>query len=411
MSEGTGTPAAADDAPRITWRLAALGVLALFVMAPVTMPVPVLRELVQERFDVSEFQTSIFMSINMVGALFAAPVAGSVADFLGRRRALLVGGLVADSLLFLALTTPLPFGAFLALRFVEGCAHIVALSILLTLASHALPDAHRGRAMGLVGGSMMLGVALGAPLGGFVARAGPTAPLFAGSALLVCAALLAAATARDVAASDERASLRDILEALRSRPAIAVPLTFAFADRFTVGFFTTTFSLYLRRIHDTPPMEIGLLIMTFMAPFALLSYPFGRVADRRSVVVLLCAGSLAYGVGTAAVGFTGPPALWGLMFAIGTTAAVMFVPSMMLTVQIAPESIRATALGAFNAAGSLGFIVGPIAGGAISELVAANAGWPAGYRAAFVTAGASEALCVALTLPFLLRLRRSGAVR
>lgn len=411
MSEDISNSISVEGAPRNSGRLTILALLAIWIMAPVTLPVPVLRELVQERFDVSEFLTSLFMSINMVGALFAAPIAGSMADALGRRRAMLVGGLVLDCLLFLALTLPVSFPVFLALRFLEGCAHIVALSMLLSMASHALPDAYRGRAMGLVGGAMMLGVALGAPLGGVVAQGGSTAPLLAGSALLAGAALLAAVGTQNVEAEDSRAGLGEILAALRSRPAIILPLVFAFADRFTVGFFTTTFSLYLRRIHDVPAIQIGLLIATFMLPFALLSYPFGRLADRRSVVLLLCIGSATYGVGTALVGFTGPPMLWGLMFGIGVTAAVMFVPSMMLTVQLAPDSIRATALGAFNAAGSLGFIVGPLAGGAISELVAADGSWLEGYRAAFLTAGASEALCVALALPFLLRLRRSGAIR
>ncbi len=105
-----------------------------------------------------------------------------------------------------------------------------------------------------------------------------------------------------------------------------------------------------------------------------------------------------------------PPALFGLMFAIGITAAVMFVPSMLMTTSIAPDSIRATALGAFNAAGSLGFILGPIVGGAVSQLVAARSDWLTGYRAAFLVAGASELLCVAVALPFLLGLRRAGRV-
>jgi MFS family permease len=392
-------------------RLAALALLALGIMAPVTMPVPVLRELVQDRFDVSELQTSLFMSINMVGALVTAPLAGALADRLGRRRLLLVGGLLADALCFLALTAEVPFWAFLALRFVEGCAHITALSILLTLASHALPTERRGRAMGLVGGSMMLGVALGAPLGGVLGRSGPLVPLQIGAGLLLLAAGLALFAAWEVDDRHERPGLGDIVRALRAHPAILAPLIFAFADRFTVGFFTTTFSLYSRRIHDLSSTEIGLTIAVFMIPFALLSYPFGRLAERRSQVALLCGGSLLYGAGTALVGYVAPPALQGLMFAIGIAAAVMFVPSMLMTTQIAPAAVRATALGAFNAAGSLGFIVGPIAGGAISQLVAGDSGWLAGYRAAFLTAGASEALCVVIALPMLLRLRASGVVR
>ncbi len=391
------------------WRLAALAVLALGMMAPVTMPVPVLRELVQDRFAVSELLTSLFMSINMIGALAAAPLAGALADRWGRRRILLIGALLADGLCFLALTAQVSFPVFMAIRLLEGCAHITALSIVLTLASQALPPERRGRAMGLVGGSMMLGVALGAPLGGVLGAGGPLLPLQVGALILFGSAGLAAITAREVAGSVERPSLREIATALRAHPAILVPLTFAFADRFTVGFFTTTFSLYLRRIHDLPSAQIGLAIATFMIPFALLSYPFGRLSERRSLLLLLCGGSLLYGIGTASVGFVAPPEpLFALMFGIGVAAAVMFVPSMLMTIQLAPDSIRATALGAFNAVGSLGFVLGPIAGGAISQLVAARSDWLTGYRAAFAVAGASEALCVAVALPLLLWLRRSG---
>jgi MFS family permease len=251
---------------------------------------------------------------------------------------------------------------------------------------------------------MMLGVALGAPLGGVLGSPDPLLPLRVGGGLLLAAAGLAAWVARDDAsAGAERPGLREIGAALRAHPRLALPLIFAFADRFTVGFFTTTFSLYLRRIYDLPASRIGIAIFVFMLPFALLSYPFGRIAERRSPLALLCVGSLLYGVGTAAVGFTAPPALYALMFGIGVTAAVMFVPSMLLTARVAPDTIRATALGAFNAAGSLGFILGPLAGGAISQAVAADAGWLSGYRAAFVVAGLSEVLCVVIALPLWLR--------
>ena len=304
------------------------------------------------------------------------------------------------------------FPVFLTLRFLEGCAHITALSMLLTLASHALPAERRGRAMGLVGGAMMFGVALGAPLGGALGSYGALLPLQVGALLLLGVAGSAALFVRDFAGQDERPGLREILAALRAHPAIWVPLMFAFADRFTVGFFTTTFSLYLRRIHDLPSASIGLAIATFMIPFALLSYPFGRIAERYSALLLICVGSLLYGVGTAAVPHAALPGpLFALMFAVGVAAAVMFVPSMLLTIQLAPDSIRGTALGAFNAAGSLGFVIGPIAGGWISQTVAGSGDWLAGYRAAFAVAGASQVLCVALAIPLLLWLGRSASGR
>lgn len=391
--------------------LAPLGLLAVWIMMPVTLPVPVLRELVQDRFAVSELLTSLFMSINMIGALFAAPLAGMLMDRTHRTRSLLIGALVADAACFGALAAPVPYWLFLMIRFVEGCAHITALSVLLALASSALAPEHRGRAMGAIGGSMTLGIALGAPLGGFLGRFDALMPLQAAAALALSGALLAALVMRDSAGSTgARTTLREIIRALRAHPALLTPLAFAFADRFTVGFFTTTFSMYMRRIHGASSEEIGLAIAVFMLPFALLSYPFGRLAERYSVTALLCIGSVLYGIGTMWVGYSAPPVLYALMFATGFTAAVMFVPSMLMTTQLAPDAIRATGLGAFNAAGSLGFIIGPLAGGAISQWIAADSGWLEGYRAAFVTAGLSELLCVAFALPFLLRLRAQGRV-
>jgi MFS family permease len=321
-----------------------------------------------------------------------------------------VAALVADALLLAGLALPVPFAGFMLIRFLEGGAHIVALSLLLSLATQARPPAQRGRVMGLVGGGIMLGVAIGAPLGGVIGRDDPIRPLLAASALVALAAWLAWRTLEETAPDAERPSLRQILATLREHPLLLAPLAFAFADRFTVGFYTTTFSFFLSRIHALTPPQIGLLMAAFMLPFALLSYPFGRLSERTSRVAMISIGSLAYGIFTAAVPWCPVPALPALMLSLGIASAVMFVPSLLLTSQAATDSIRTTALGAFNAAGSLGFVVGPAVGGWVSEAVAARSDWLTGYRAAFGIAGASEIACVALGLPFLIVLaRRSRA--
>lgn len=386
------------------WRVAALGLLALLVLVPVTLPVAVLRGLVQERFGVSEALTSLFMSINMVGAVLAAPLAGALADRFGRRPQGIVAALLADAACFLALTQPMPFSLFLGIRFLEGCAHIFALSQLLALASGCRPAEQRGRVMGLVGGGLLLGVAVGAPLGGQVGRVDPVAPLYLGSAISLAAALLAAMILRETDAGGERRpGLAAIARLVRGNALLAVPLAFAFIDRFTVGFYTTTFSLFLQRIHDLPPPRIGVLIAIFMLPFAALSVPFGILAERTSRALLLCGGSLLYGIGTASLPWCPVDALPWLMAATGSAAAVMFVPSLVMTTELTPGAVRSTALGAFNAAGSLGFILGPVAGGLVSQEVARQAGsWETGYRAAFLVAGGSEILLALSVLPLLL---------
>jgi MFS family permease len=395
--------------PYERWRVAALGLIALLVLMPVTLPVPILRTLVQARFEVSEFLTSIFMSINMVGALLAAPLAGALTDRFGRRREMIVGALLVDALCFVGLTRDVSFGVFLGIRFIEGSAHIFALSLLLALASTSQTEEKRGRAMGVVGAGLLLGVALGAPLGGALGRNGPFVPLYAGAVIVALAAAAAAAVLRETGGErQQRPSIAEIAATVSAHRQIMVPLVFAFADRFTVGFYASTLTLYLTRIHSAEPQTVGLLIASFMLPFAILSYPFGTLSERRSRALMLCVGSFFYGVGTASIGFTPPEVLRFTMPLIGASAAVMFVPSMVMTTDLVPEEVRATALGAFNAAGSLGFIVGPAAGGFISQAVATSHGWQTGYHAAFVAAGLSEILCVVLALPFLRRLVATG---
>jgi MFS family permease len=385
------------------------GLVALLMLLPVTLPVPVLRSLVHDRFEVSETLTSLFMSINMLGAALAAPLVGLLADRIGQRKRLILIALVVDALCFLGLTLPVSFFVFMSLRFIEGCAHITALSMLLSLASTSVGSDRRGRAFGIVGAGLLLGVALGAPLGGYLGANDPLRPLQVGGLVVLLAALLCAVGVRDDAVRPIDAERSDgALASIRLRGRLLIPLLFAFADRFTVGFYTTTFSLYLSRVHDFDPPRIGMLITCFMLPFALLSYPFGWLSERTSRVMLLGVGSLVYGLGTASLVAWSPAALPFVMAAIGIAAAVMFVPTMLLTTEMVDESMRSTALGAFNAAGSLGFIIGPLVGGLVSETVAASSGWEAGYRVAFQVAGGSEVLLVCLALPFLRRIGRGG---
>ena len=398
----------AEASPATRARIAMMGVMAISIMMPVTLPVPILRELVGERFAVSELLTSLFMSINMIGAAFAAPLAGALADRIGRRRPLVIGALLVDAACFLAMTLDTSFGVFLAIRLVEGCAHIFALSLLLSIAASLGGATGRGVTMGMTGAGMMLGVAIGAPIGGVLGRTDTLRPLEVGAIVLLAAAGLAWASLPDPRSVERRPGMAAIWEAVRGNRSVIAPLIFAFADRFTVGFYTTTFSLFASGLHGADPPRVGLWISSFMLPFALLSFPFGVIADKVSKTLLLCGGSLVYGLMTASLGFWSTEWIGPGMALIGVTAAVMFVPSMLMTTDLTPPEIRSTALGAFNTAGSLGFILGPLTGGLVSDLVRASHGPAAGYQAAFGVAGVAEILCAGLALPFLLRLRAAG---
>jgi hypothetical protein len=82
---------------------------------------------------------------------------------------------------------------------------------------------------------------------------------------------------------------------------------------------------------------------------------------------------------------------------LGIGSAVMFVPTLLWLLDSAPGLGRTTALAAFHAAGSLGFLLGPICCG---ELIRLGGAGPdgRGYALAFVVAGACEVLGAGLVL-------------
>jgi MFS family permease len=392
-----------------------LGMIAVFVLMPATLPVTVLRGLVHDRFGVSEFATSVFMSINMVAALCAAPWAGVLADRFGRQRRLLALALVLDAVLFAGMTADLPFGVFLTLRFFEGAAHITALSLLLSIAAETARrrGGPNGAILGMVGAGLTLGVALGAPIGGVLGRVDPLLPIRVAAGISLTLAVATLVFVPSLGRGGARPGYRAILAAVREQRALFVPWTYAFVDRFTVGFFTTTFTLWMKRVHDLPPDRIGLLLGLFLGPFSLLSYPFGRLSERLSRTRMLAMGSLVYGIGLVGLGYVPLSALPFAMVGLGVVSAVMFVPSLVLTAELVPATVRSTALGGFNAAGSLGFVLGPLVGGAVSSTVAfrgdgTTEAWADGYRLAFTTAGLAEILCVVATWAALARLRAAG---
>lgn len=404
------SPRRAAAAPAAAWTY---GVVALLMLVPVTLPVTVLRELVHDRFAVSELATSFFMSINMIAAVLVAPLIGAFSDSWGRRRVLLLVAMALDALLFECMTWSSDFTFFMALRFLEGAAHITAISMLLAAASDERARTGDGRVMAFVGAGLTLGVAVGAPLGGMIGKHSAVAPLHVGAALTLLTAGLAVLVIRDGPRRAERHSILTVLRSLVRDRVLLIPLGFAFIDRFTVGFFSSTFSLFMRRVHDLPSQRIGLLLALFLVPFGLLAYPFGRLSERGSRVWLTCGGSVLYGVGAMFVGSCSVENLPYLMLFLGVSASVMFVPSLLLTTELGDREARAAVAGAFNAVGSLGFIFGPLTGALVSERLARRLEWSPheGYAAAFIVAGASEVLWVLVSLPFLLRLVREGRTR
>ncbi|THF65966.1 MFS transporter [Pseudothauera nasutitermitis] len=375
-----------------------LALILYLLMLPVTGMVPVLHGLTEGRHPgTSDLARHLFMSINMIGALIAAPLAGLASDSLGRRVPLIAGALLVNAAALLLITGPWSYAVILALRFVEGCAHMTALSLLMTLGADHGRRAGLGASMGAVGSAISFGVASGAPLGGWIGAASATQVPWLGGWLMLALAAAVPLLLRETPRESARPSPTELVRQLASNRLLAVPYLFAFVDRLTVGFIVSTFSLYLGAVLLLDARQIGLVMAAFLIPFSLLAYPAGRLSQRWDRLGMMIAGSILYGLFLIALGWAPAGALAALMAAGGVVAAIMYAPSLVLTAELAGPNQRASTMAGFNVAGSLGFALGPLLGGTLVGTFRAAGMDP--YLPVFILVGALEILIALAVLP------------
>jgi MFS family permease len=216
--------------------------------------------------------------------------------------------------------------------------------------------------MGLMGASLILGVALGAPVGGYITRwLGARAPLAAAAALFALLTVLALFL-RESRQTRDGARLSEIADALQAQPRLLLPYGVHFVDRLAVGLFVVIFPLYLDSLGATDPAVRGRFLSGFLVPFAFLQFFTGRWVERIGPARPLIYGSLFYGLLLSTVGMAPLPLLGPVMIGLGVLAALMFPPAIVLTAELSEERMRGSAVGGFNLAGSLGFAIGPILG-------------------------------------------------
>ena len=390
-----------------------IGALLFCAMLPVTLLVAPLKELIGDRFSAGLFTTHVFMSINMLGAIALAPIIVALSQHRRSRKAVAIVALAADGILLATMGVVPSVTWVLALRFLEGAAHIIGISGLMALAAAWAPPDRRGRAMGIAGAAMMFGTACGTRLGGALWQHLPGWTFQIAGAINALTAMFVLLFVEEAPATvaAARSCLSDTLRLLKHHAALGVPFAYALMDRLCVGVVVSTFVLYLGDIQHLTADQRSRLLMMFLMPFALLVYPAGRWVDRIGRVWPICLGSLAFGIIFATYGWWSAHDLHVVMLLSGIVSAIMFAPSLALTADLAPADQRSLAFTGFNVAGSLGFLLGPILAGGLFSYCASFVSAPEAYRLTFAATGALQAACALITLPMLLSLKSRGLVR
>jgi MFS family permease len=244
-----------------------------------------------------------------IGLLLVRPSLGKIADRQGRRRVLLIGGLVAA-------TAPLGylvlhgFWPLFLLRAYHGLSIAAFTTAYIALAADLAPPEQRGQVMGYMGLANPIGVALGPAIAGYLlGMPNSYTAIFSISAGLGLAslALSYSLTEKPRPAIDRPPSstFTSILYTLK-RPELAVPTGVLFLLGFPFGALHTFMPLYLKSLGNV--LNPGVFYTVAALASFCARFLFGQLTDRYGRGIFIFFSLLGYGMamGLLTVATTGP---------------------------------------------------------------------------------------------------------
>jgi MFS family permease len=333
------------------------------------------------------YASSFGVSVSAIGATVAvfgaarflsAVPAGRLADRLGRRPALALGGLLGVlGNVWSAWAGAFP--EFLAARFVAGLSAGVVVTIgSVVLADISTPE-RRGRMMAIYQGCFLFAVGAGPLPGGLLAEHYGLATPFAANAL---AAFVVGAIAWFMVPET-----RDYASRGKSGPSVAPPFVEQLRLMTTkVGFMLVCLTGFVHAIVRTGGLfnvvplvaaqnihlgagQIGAGMATGSLFGLLATYPSGMIADRFGRKPLIVAAALLTGVSFFGYWFASTGLQFGAACIVwGIAAAVTGAAPGAYAADNAPPGMNAAAMSLYRALSDLGYVVGPIGLGLLSDL-------------------------------------------
>lgn len=346
--------------------------------------VPVVA-LYAEDFDVSKTAIGLTIAIYGLARFLVNVPAGRLADLSGRRSTLAAGGAITVVGAVLCAVSP-NYTFFLVARFIAGAgAAFVLTGGQIVLADIASPQ-NRGRVMAIYQGVFIVAVGAGAWPGGWLAtNFGLAAPFWANAILAGALTVVAwffvpetrprATTASGTVSFVPTATMFQQLHTLSASSGLmmigAVSLAAAFAR--TGGLFNVIPLLAEDEMGLTPG-QIGLGLGMISILGLVLVYPSGALVDhfgRKAVIVpsMILSGvaMISFAWADTFVTFMVASTFWAAATGIAGAAPAAYAAD------VAPPGMTASAMGMYRTLSDLGYVIGPLALGAIADLVSPDA--------------------------------------
>ncbi|MFG2781236.1 MFS transporter [Streptomyces prunicolor] len=372
--------------------LAVLG-LSSFVVGTSEFVVVGVLDRIAGGLQVSVSTVGLLVTAYALGVCFGGP-ALTVLTIRLPRRTLLCGALALYAAANGLAAVSGGFAVLLVVRAVSGAVHGLFVGVASAAAASLAGPERQGRAVAVVFGGIAAANLLGVPLATYAGHVLPWQSVFAGIAVLACAALgLTLAVVPPVANSGHGALRAQTRYVLRRPPLLALTVAILlFCGQFTVF---TLLGTYLQRVTGVSGGEVGAFLLVFGAAGSVGTLLGGRFADRDAGRTLMVAGvvltltlALLFPAGHHPLTAAAALAVFGL-FGFGLAPALQ-----LRTIELAgPGGDLAATLGA--SAGNAGIAAG-----------SALAGWFS-TRYGLTTLPLAGAGICAVTLPLVWALRRT----
>lgn len=340
---------------------------------------PFLTLYLHQRLNLSMTYVGVILMMWSISSLVGQIVGGILADRLGRK--LLMASSLGASACVMAL-----FGfadSFATASIIVVCAGFAGALYQpardAMIADLILP-AKRPQAYGLLRVVANLGIAIGPAIGGFLAARSYLITFLgnASTAFLFCliTIFLMRETKPQVSvARENRAPTGSFLDVLRNSRFVLFCIGIALCT-ILAGQMMAVLPVYMKDNFGLGEMFYGWVMTTNAAMVVLLQLPITRLVEKIPRLFLTTLGAILYGLGVFSVTFANAFPQFILAMMVYTFGEMLLVPtSTAVTADLAPPEMRGRYMGMLGLTWSVGFGIGPIVAGMISDHIAPSAIW------------------------------------
>ncbi|KAB8032250.1 MFS transporter [Fluviispira multicolorata] len=342
--------------------------------------VPLLPVYADKILNLSNTMTSLFVAIYAVGLLISVPFVNLLTQKIGNKLTLILGGF----LLFFSLIL-FPFGNSIEIlffaRFLQGASAAITWTAGLSLVAQNVHPQKRSTALGTVMVGVSVGHLLGAPFAGFLYEFGGILLPFLGVsifALLSLSLFFMLKDKNEVIVDINKYNNFDFFKLIAKNNILFGLCGVVLIESFMISMLEPTLALYASRQFNASSVTIGLLFGVQVLTLGLFSPIVGKLADKYGKLKMIVIGMFSCGVIFLSIASTQSIfSIFFLMSLLGVSSAFFMSPVLSAFADEIDKSemkgLYHIAYGIFNLIYSLGMILGPTAGGFMTEIWSENA--------------------------------------